>query len=58
MSWQVNDQEFELVVGLAAPERYKYWIKRVADRQEVWTLANADGFVLAQSPQGDEVLPV
>ena len=40
MTCQMRPQEFANVVNLAPQERYRYFIKKVADSEEVWSLWN------------------
>lgn len=58
MSWSLNDKEFESVILLEAPKRYSYWIKKVADHQQVWSLWKDGGWALAGDDQGCELTPV
>ena len=58
MNWQVSDQEFESVLSLPGAKRYTYFVKKVADWEEIWSLRNQDGWVLAGDPSGTEVVPV
>jgi hypothetical protein len=44
----VSEKELQSVSGLGAFDRYRYFIKKIADSQELWTLKNGDGdFALA-----------
>jgi hypothetical protein len=45
-------------LGLPDLKRYAYFIKRVVDWGEVWSLYREDGWVLAGSADGRELLPV
>lgn len=36
----MNNKEFEAVIKLPGPKRYEYFIKKVADFEEVWGLFN------------------
>ena len=58
MSWNLSKQEFDSVLSLSGEERYSYFIKKVTDWEEVWSLRNQDGWVLAADPSGHEVVPV
>lgn len=57
MPWEMHDKEFESVSGLSADERYAYFIKKVADFQEVWSLWS-DGWVMMGDEEGHECVPV
>lgn len=58
MSWNISQQEFESVLSLSDEKRYFYFLKKVADWEELWSLRNQDGWVLAADPDGHEVVPV
>jgi hypothetical protein len=55
---QISDKELEAIIRLPAPKRYDYSIKRVADRNEIWGLKCADGWVVAADDDGTELVPV
>ena len=57
MIWNLNGKEFENVVHLPPQKRYEYFVKKVADWREVWSLWN-DGWVLMGDKDGDEMVPV
>ncbi len=54
----LSDQELAAVQALLGPERYSYFVRRVADREDLWTLRNEEGFVLYANEEGQEVVPV
>jgi hypothetical protein len=58
MGWLVNDREFAAVLALNGPGRYEYFIHKVADSEEIWGLAAADGWVQLGDDQGREHMPV
>jgi catechol 2,3-dioxygenase-like lactoylglutathione lyase family enzyme len=58
MAWDVDDKEFEAVVGLTGPERYAYFIKRAASHGELWALADVQGLVIAEDDAGEKHVPV
>lgn len=57
MTWNLNSKEFENVTHLAPEKRYEYFIKKVADWREVWSLWN-DGWALMGDKQYEEMVPV
>jgi len=57
MTWNVNGKEFHNVIHLAAEKRYEYFIKKVADWREVWSLWK-DDWVLMSDKGGEEMVPV
>lgn len=58
MTWTMHDREFESVLSLPHQERYEYFVKRVADRNEVWSLLRNGKWVIAGDDEGNELIPV
>lgn len=58
MGWEVNDEEFESVVGLPANRRYEYLVKRAASHGELWGLSGEGGWVVAADDEGNQHFPV
>jgi hypothetical protein len=54
----MHDKEFANVGGLPAPARYRYLCARICDWGEVWSLRNAEGWVLSRDDGGHEGVPV
>jgi hypothetical protein len=54
----MHDKEFESVLALSGSERYAYFVKRVADWAELWSLKTEDGWVLAGDDAGHELVPI
>lgn len=46
MPYKISEEEFESVSALPGRERYRHFLNRVADWQEVWSLRDADGWVM------------
>ncbi|HTE18405.1 MAG TPA: DUF2750 domain-containing protein [Armatimonadota bacterium] len=57
MTWEMHPKEFASVVALPGPERYEYFIKRVADWESIWGLYQ-DGWFLMGDAEGRAVFPV
>jgi hypothetical protein len=55
--WKPTKIEIEKVSALDAKARYGYFIKRVADTKEVWSLWS-DGWVLVGDDDGRELVPL
>ena len=55
MSLRISDREFEAILALAGPERYAHHIKRVADTEQLWSLAAPGGWVLASDGRREPV---
>jgi hypothetical protein len=52
----MNSKEFEAVIKLTVNKRYQYFIKKVADYEEVWGLYN-DGWAITQDESGAVLIP-
>jgi hypothetical protein len=52
----MNKKEFEALITKPPNIRYEYFIKKVADSEEVWGLYNA-GWAAAQDEEGNTVIP-
>lgn len=57
MTWNVNGKEFDSVTRLPPEKRYEYFIKKVADWREIWSLWN-DGWALMGDKDREELVPV
>jgi hypothetical protein len=57
MSWEMHKKEFESVSSLPAGKRYSYFIKKVADFEEIWSLWSEGGWALA-SDNGHQLVPI
>ena len=53
---KLSPQQVDAVLRLDGPERYRHFIKQVADRDEVWGLYD-DGWAMAGTDSGEQVLP-
>lgn len=58
MSWKMNDKEFQAVLLLPGKKRYEYFIKRVTDWEELWSLRDENGWVLMGDNEGNKLVPV
>ncbi|OCA85768.1 hypothetical protein A8F94_12915 [Bacillus sp. FJAT-27225] len=52
----MHKKEIETVFSLPAQERYKYFIKKIADYEEVWGL-NDGGWAVSEDDNGIKLLP-
>lgn len=57
MAWTPTNMEIKKVSALDAEGRYRYFIKRVADIEEVWSLGS-DGWALAGDDDGRQLVPI
>lgn len=58
MTYKLNDKQFECIQKLAGHERYDYFLKKVADWEEIWSLHSPAGWVELSSGDGEECLPI
>jgi hypothetical protein len=58
MAWEMHDREYETVLALPGERRYDYFLKRIADWQEVWSLRDEEGWALVAGDDGQELVPV
>ena len=58
MTMGLSDQEIRSLIGASSEKRYEYWIKRVADLEEVWSLGDDSGWVLAADDDSTVGVPV
>ncbi|HXE53176.1 MAG TPA: DUF2750 domain-containing protein [Tepidisphaeraceae bacterium] len=58
MEWIVSDKEYESVIRLKDQVRYEYFIKRVADYSELWSLKGKAGWELLGDDAGNESIPL
>ncbi|MEI8372831.1 MAG: DUF2750 domain-containing protein [Planctomycetota bacterium] len=53
----MHPKQFESVTALDAPNRYSYFVRKVADFEKVWGLFE-DGWALMGDDAGNQILPV
>jgi hypothetical protein len=58
MPYDLRQQEYEVLVQVSDTKRYVYSLKRIADWEEVWSLSNAEGWVLMGDAADNEVMPI
>jgi Protein of unknown function (DUF2750) len=55
---EISDSEFRGVTALTSPERYSYFVRQVADFEEVWSLRTPEGWVTMGGDAGARYIPV
>ena len=50
---EISKQEFEAITKLVPEKRYDYFIKRICDWEQVWTLYDDDCIILNEDKKGD-----
>lgn len=58
MAEELQDEELAAVLSRSRLERYAHLVEQASASGEVWSLRNADGWVLAGDPEGKEYVPV
>src|SRR4051812_43882833 len=57
MSWNLSDEELAGVSTAPEAKRYAYWLNRVADWQEIWSLRDETGWMMLGDDDGHECVP-
>ncbi|MCH9740226.1 MAG: DUF2750 domain-containing protein [Epsilonproteobacteria bacterium] len=58
MSYKLLEQEIKAVINLPAQKRYSYFIKKIVDSEEVWSLVDSQGWCLFSDSENNEVFPI
>ncbi len=58
MNWNPNKQEIEAILSLKAKERYAYSIKKITDREIIWSLWHENGWALCEDATNHILVPV
>jgi len=58
MSYKVGDKEYESVISLEADKRYIYFIKKICDWEEVWSIKDEEGWCLMGNPNEQACIPI
>lgn len=58
MPYKLNDKKFDAACGLADDERYDYFMRKVADWEEIWSLHSPEGWVELSDEDGQICLPI
>ncbi|WP_254512915.1 DUF2750 domain-containing protein [Anatilimnocola floriformis] len=54
----ITEEQFAAVQALPPAERYAYFLRYVTESEELWTLRNAEDFVMYSDENGRELVPV
>jgi hypothetical protein len=55
---KISYQELSNVISLTGPERYAYFVRVVADCEELWTLRTSEGYFLLADSDERQLIPV
>ncbi len=58
MTYKLNDKQFDSVSQLADDQRFDYFLKKVADWEDIWSLHSTEGWVELSSADGEVCLPI
>jgi hypothetical protein len=58
MSYKLSKAQFNKVIEFPGPQRYAYFITKVTDWQEVWTLKSPEGIVTLGDEEGKVCVPL
>jgi hypothetical protein len=53
-----TDEQLAAVTKLSGPDRYSFFVQHVTECEELWTLRNAEGFILYTDDDRCELVPV
>lgn len=56
-SYPLNPKQFQAVLALPGPDRYRHFVGRVADWQFVWGLKDKNGWASAADDDGNSAFP-
>ncbi|ASJ76188.1 DUF2750 domain-containing protein [Granulosicoccus antarcticus] len=56
--YTIDEQEYESVVALESNDRFKYFIGKVAEWQQLWGVKNDEGWLVPEAPEGFEYFPL
>lgn len=57
MTYSLTQNEINAALNLSNHQRYQHFLDKVAEHGEIWSLANAEGWVTLTS-EGDNCLPI
>lgn len=58
MTYKLTEQQRAKVLAREAEERFDHFLDKVADWEEIWSLADGEGCVMLTSEEGESCLPV
>lgn len=58
MPYKLSDKQFKSINSLTEEQRYDYFIQKVADWEEIWSLHSPEGWVELSDDDGQICLPV
>ena len=58
MTYALNEKQYDIAANKKASERYDYFVKKVSQFEEIWSLCGDDGWVELSDSDGEICLPV
>ncbi len=58
MNYKLHEKEYENIIKLKPEQRFDYFLNKIADWEELYTIGSKDGFVLLGDDTNDETLPL
>lgn len=58
MTYKLNDKQLQSIPKLEEHERYDYFLRKVADFEELWSLHSPEGWVEFSTADGEACLPL
>ena len=58
MTYKLNDKQFNAICNQSDDQRYEYFMRKVADFEEIWSLHSPDGWVELSDEDGQICLPI
>ncbi len=58
MTWEIHKKEFDNIIKMSGSDRYDYFVRKVADWEEIWGLKSPSGWCLFGSSDENQTLPI
>ena len=58
MTYQLNDKQFSSITQLPDDQRFDYFLKKITDWEEIWSLHSPEGWVELSSAEGEVCFPI
>jgi hypothetical protein len=58
VSYEVNPKECANVIALSSERRLQYFVSKVSDWEELWSIKDTEGWSLTATDDGTETVPV
>lgn len=58
MSYKVHDKELASLLKTSAPARYEYFVNKIADFKEIWSVGDDNGWAMMNDNDKTPLVPV